>query len=269
MNDWKKIAARMRGDLDRADVSGRARRVAEFAIKATLMQGRTRVVLPNRAELCRLLKVGENHWQEVVAALESARIVKFTSAHEGWELLVFPDSAGWAVDWLYSRDEMAGFLSMLNRAPGQVQGELIEPPVSLNRTLAEVSAMNVQSPKPKAQTSQNGKSGVPEMGSRAVQVTSTQVKPASERTGKTGVQVQTNKLNESALFKRLEVFLGKSPFESDREDVVQWSGYWRFKVIKANPDKFDMCLRMLEGDVHEGREAAISRVAWLKDLLKR
>jgi len=34
--DYRKVAARMRADLDRADITGRARRLAEFCIKATL-----------------------------------------------------------------------------------------------------------------------------------------------------------------------------------------------------------------------------------------
>lgn len=149
--DWRGLAARMRGDMDRADLTGRARRLAEFTIKATLMAGRTRVVIPNRAELCRLLKIGKTHVAEVSAALRSARIVEVTETADGWELLVFPDSSQWDVDWLYAREEMTRFVSDLNRAAGQCQGELIEPDPSLNRTLAEVSAANAERP-----SSQNG-----------------------------------------------------------------------------------------------------------------
>lgn len=140
--DWRKLAARMRGDLDRADLNGRARRLAEFAIKATLMAGRTRVVIPNRMELCRLLNIGKNHVAEVMAALASSKILHVSENADGWELLVFPDSTQWDVAWHHSREEMAAFLADLNRAPGQCQGELIEPEPSLNRTLAEVSAQN-------------------------------------------------------------------------------------------------------------------------------
>lgn len=140
--EWRALAGRTRGALDRADLGDRARRVAEFAIKATLMQCRTRVVIPNRSDLCRLLRIGKNHVAEVVAGLESAGIVKFTATADGWELLVFPDADRWAVEWFYSRDEMSAYLDVINRAPGQVQGELIEPPPSLARVLAEVSAQN-------------------------------------------------------------------------------------------------------------------------------
>ena len=143
--DWRGLAARMRGDLDRADLNGRARRLAEFAIKATLMQGRTRVVIPNRMELCRLLKIGKNHVAEVLAALVSSRILHVSEMADGWELLVFPDSSQWVVDWTYSREDMAAFLAYVNQAPGQVQGDLLPAVPSLNRTLAEVSAENASS----------------------------------------------------------------------------------------------------------------------------
>lgn len=140
--DWRGIAARMRGDLDRADLNGRARRLAEFTIKATLMAGRTRVVIPSRMELCRLLKIGKTHVAEVSAALVSARILQIKEVADGWELLVFPDSNHWDVEWNHTREEMTAFLSLINRAPGQAQGELIEPPPSLARALSEVSAEN-------------------------------------------------------------------------------------------------------------------------------
>ncbi len=140
--DWRGLAARMRGDLDRADLNGRARRLAEFAIKATLMAGRTRVVIPNRMELCRLLKIGKTHVAEVSAALVSSRILSVKENADGWELLVFPDSSQWDVEWNHTREDMAAFLAMINRAPGQAQGELLPPPPSLARTLAEVSAEN-------------------------------------------------------------------------------------------------------------------------------
>jgi hypothetical protein len=151
--DWRGCAARMRGDLDRADLTGRARRLAEFAIKATLMNGRTRVVIPNRMELCKLLKIGKTHVAEVSTALVSARILQIKEMADGWELLVFPDSSGWDVEWTYTREEMTAFLSYVNRAPGQCQGELIEPSPSLARTLAEVSAENSMRP---AVSYQNG-----------------------------------------------------------------------------------------------------------------
>ena len=169
MTDWKRIAARMRGDLDRAAINGRARRLAEFGIKATLMRGRTRVVIPNRADLCRLLKIGANHVAETVAELQAAAIIQVTELADGWELLVFPDATGWRVQWIYLRHEMDSFLSYLEQAPGQAQGELLEPEAgstrgpSLARALAEVSAeavgrtSNIQHP--------TSKKGVPKMGS--------------------------------------------------------------------------------------------------------
>ena len=150
----------MRGDLDRADLSGRARRLAEFAIKATLMQGRTRVVIPNRQRLCDLLKIGKNHVAEVLAALVSSRILSVKEIADGWEMLVYPDASGWDVEWMYGREDVAAFLAMLNQAPGQAQGEFIEPEPNLARTMAEYSAE-------KSASSQNGNrrtADVPKMG---------------------------------------------------------------------------------------------------------
>ena len=82
---------------------------------------------------------------EVSAALVSARIVAISEKADGWELLVFPDSSQWNVEWTYTREEMTAFLSYINRAAGQCQGELIEPAPCLVRTLAEVSAENASS----------------------------------------------------------------------------------------------------------------------------
>lgn len=158
--DWRSLAARMRADLDRCDLTGRCRRLAEFTVKVTLAAGRTRVVIPNRMELCRLLHIGKTHVAEVSAALVSARIVQITVCADGWELLVFPDSSQWNVDWLYSREEMARFVAGLNGAPGQCQGELIEGPPSLDRTLAVVSAEN-------SAGYQNGNPRVTKMGTTA------------------------------------------------------------------------------------------------------
>jgi hypothetical protein len=155
----------MRGDLDRAVINGRARRLVEFVIKATLMQGRTRVVIPNRAALCRLLKIGQNHVAETVAELETAAILEVTEVLDGWEILVFPDCARWRCPWIYLREEMATYLAQLEQAPGQAQAELIEPEPSLSAALAEVGAEAVMG---KSGTSRFGKSALPVLGSRAV-----------------------------------------------------------------------------------------------------
>lgn len=154
--DWRGMAARMRADLDRADLNGRARRLAEFCVKATLGCGRLRVVIPHRQRLCELLKIGKNHVAEVSAALVSSRILAVTEVADGWEILIYPNSAMWAVDWIYERDEMAAFMAYVNQAPGQCQGELLSADKTLRAALAEVSAERVDSRMLIVDSSQNG-----------------------------------------------------------------------------------------------------------------
>ena len=176
--DWRGMAARMRGDLDRADLTGRARRLAEFAIKATLMAGRVRVVIPNRMALCRLLQIGKNHVAEVSASLESSQILKVTESADGWELLVFPDSSKWSVDWTYSREAMSAFLVEINNAPGQCQGELLER-VNLSQTLAEVSAQNALRGATSSQNGNQPSAAVPETGTARPLFKQLEVKPSN------------------------------------------------------------------------------------------
>ena len=212
--DWRKVAARMRGDLDRADLNGRARRLAEFAIKGTLMAGRTRVVIPNRMELCRLLKIGKNHVAEVLAALVSSRILAVKEIADGWELLVFPDSAQWDVEWLFAREEMTAFLSDLNRAPGQCQGELIEPLPDLNRTLAEVSAERASS-----QNGNHAERGCSQNGNRKTPANGGGVP-------KMGTALLTSKLKES----KIESF---EYFDSLKGAVMAIEGTDEWKAVEG------------------------------------
>lgn len=69
--------------------------------------------------------------------------------------------------------------------------------------------------------------------------------------------------------KRLETLLASSPHASDREDMKAWGGHWRVRVVRADAAKFAAVLRIVEGDIKDGREARKSRAAWIKDLLKR
>jgi hypothetical protein len=270
MIDWKRTAARMRGDLDRADVTGRARRLAEFAIKATLMRGRTRVVIPKRADLCRLLKIGANHVAEVVAELDAAGIVQVKALDEGWELLVFPDFGGWRCKWLYMREELGEFLTALERAPGQAQGELIEPEPCLAKALSETSAENVS-------TSHFGNSrpaGLPILGtpcaSRASvsceasieQLNGEQLSPTLIPTVKER-RLQLSAAQEHEAMNRLRSFVGEA-------DVQQWGGDWRKNWLRADPEKFLAALDTLIAEEKAGMfTARKSKGAALKDLIRR
>ena len=257
--DWRRLAARMRGDLDRADVSGRARRLAEFAIKATLMRGRTRVVIPRRADLCRLLKIGANHVAEVVAELEAAGIVTVSASAEGWELLVFPDFGGWRCKWLYMREELGNFLTALERAPGQAQGELIEPEPCLARALSEVSAEN-------ARTSQNGNSrpaGLPLLGTSRASVNCEAINEQSNSEQLSPSSKQLTRDAENRIMERLRGFVGAA-------DVEQWGGDWRKNWVRRHPAKFSTALDILVAEAASGEFVANkSRGAALKDLCRR
>lgn len=215
--DWKGMAARMRGDLDRADLTGRARRLAEFAVKATLMAGRTRVVIPNRAELCRLLKISKTHVAEVLAALQSSRILSVKEEADGWEVLVYPDSTGWAVDWVYERAEMTGFLSGLNQAPGQCQGELIEPPPSLARAMAETSAEN-------AASSQNGNRPF------NLKVKDSKESKALSFESLKGAVIAIEGADEQHAMRGVEQVLGEPTMLNDGG---KWRNRWRFNKSKV------------------------------------
>lgn len=150
------VAGRVRADLDRAEIGGRARRLAEFAVKVTLALGRTRVVIPNRQRVCDLLKIGKNHVAEVICALETARIVRIKDVADGWELLFFADPQQWLVDWIYQRDEMAAFITELNRAAGQAQTDFGEsevsfepdPDIDRERAAVAVNEPRTTSPRP-------------------------------------------------------------------------------------------------------------------------
>ncbi len=264
--DWRGLASRMRGDLDRADLNGRARRLAEFAIKATLMAGRTRVVIPNRMDLCKLLQIGKTHVAEVSAALVSSRILSVKENADGWELLVFPDSSQWDVEWNHTREEMAAFLAMINRAPGQAQGELIEPPPSLARTLANTSAENSAS-------YQNGNRP-------PAPVTKMVTLPMAPRLA-TPLAVNSKTVHSITALKQLgsEQLTGPVPNENevmDRlkllvgvMDVEQWGGDWRKNWLRKHPRAFTNAIETLISERKEGWQPKKSVGAALKDLTKR
>jgi hypothetical protein len=246
----------MRSDLDRSVLTGRARRLAEFAIKATLMRGRTRVIIPNRAELCRLLKIGKNHVAEVVQELDGAAVIQFTEVADGWELLIFPDSNGWRVQWIYLRHELDTFLSDLERCAGQAQGELLEAEPRLAPLLAEVSAENTAA----GCGSQNGNHAVPKMGTRPLTVNSEHVHSVTAI--KQLSSEQLTREDEAEAMDLLRSFVGD-------EDVKLWGGDWRKNWLRRHPRAFTAALRTLIEESRSGWAPRRSRGAALKDLTRR
>jgi len=145
--DFRRIAARMRAELDRAasalvsfedatgkrcwseaKLAGRPKELAELVVKATLMRGRWQVVLPGLEEFGAQVGIGKNHIRGVFHVLECARMVDLARGKEGWTLTIFPHSGEWqGVTWRYEEKALLAYLAALDRAPGQVQGELLPP----------------------------------------------------------------------------------------------------------------------------------------------
>ena len=258
--DWPRLAARTRGNLDRAALNGRPRRLAEFVIKCTLMKGRTRVVIPKRSDLCRLLKIGANHVQEVVDELESAAILKFADVNDGWEILIFPDCAGWRCKWLYLPAELADYLRVVELTPGQSQGELLEPAPCLGRVLAEVSAENAAASAP----------ALPKMGSRELPVNCEASKKQLNREQLIPTVNQITGKDEAFLLGRIS--RGIAQFhgpEVSHLDMINYGGNWRVAWVRRYPTELAKALDTLEEEAKTGWQPYNSFGAALKDLTLR
>jgi hypothetical protein len=212
------------------------------------MRGRTRVVIPKRAALCRLLKIGANHVAEVVAELDAAAIVQVKALDEGWELLVFPDFGGWRCKWLYMREELGDFLTALERAPGQAQGELIEP----EPCLAKAPILGTPCA---SRASVNCEASIEQLNGE--QLSPTLIPTVKER------RLQLSAAQEHEAMNRLRSFVGEA-------DVQQWGGDWRKNWLRADPEKFLAALDTLIAEEKAGMfTARKSKGAALKDLIRR
>lgn len=163
--EWKKMAAQMRGELDRSKISRTQARVLEVLIKATLMRGRQSVIIPRLEDLGAVLLLSKGKLSEVFngqgtgsarqpgLGMNGFRMVTvreltpvecrerqlaFGAAH----YTVMPDATQWAVDWVYEVQAMQMFLQGLDAVVGQVQGTLFLPEMTLTEARAEVSAEN-------------------------------------------------------------------------------------------------------------------------------
>lgn len=279
--DWKKVAGRMRAELDRAALNERPRRVLVALIRLTLMQRRAVVVLPDRDVLCGVVGIGKTHMAEVWERIEGTRVATFRKVELGWECVVNADSSQWAVEWAWSRDSWTRFAEFIERVPGQAQGSLLEPDPSITKTMAELAAEAAagEGREARGESYQNGNwkppsvtklvTGQREPG-RTVPVNSSTVSPALYKADKAGELLNRgDKETEAALFGNLKRILESSPFESDRQDLAAWGGHWRVKHIRPDPDKFAAALRIVRSEIAGGAEAKKSRAAWIKDLLKR
>lgn len=257
--DWKRAAARMRAELERADLNDRARAVAAWAIRPTLLRGRSRVVIPNRAAVCGVLGISTKHMAEVIKELAEAGVLTLREVHEGWELLVYPDAAMWSVRMKWERGQMDALLRTIDDAPGQVQGELLDPEPCLDRARSEVAAENA--------------ARVPNLGTSAPVTVNSKANPFTKQltSEQFTVHAQTA-LNESGLtltreaeaeaMDQLRQLVGNA-------DVEQWGGDWRKNWLRRYPRAFPAALATLLEESKAGWQAKKSPGAALKDLTRR
>jgi len=247
--DWRKAAAWVRGELDRSSLSGRARLLAEFFVKCTLMQGRTKVVIQNRQRVCGLLGISKSHVGEVVEELVGAGVVRFVEVHEGWELIFFPESLAWNVDWRYTRDQLAALLAEIERAPGQAQGEFLPEP-SLSAAVAEVQVERFPKREPAARAGEAVSPRSPLLTVHSL--TAPRQLDGEQLTGE----------RERDLMARTEALVGA-------DDMRQWGGDWRKNWVRKYPTEMAQALRILAQDKQTGWTPRVSPGAALKDLVRR
>lgn len=300
--DWRRVAARMRAELDRAatalvsftdaggkqcwqeaKLAGRPKELVELVVKATLMRGRWQVVLPKLDEFGEQVGIGKNHIRGVFHVLECARVVELERAEAGWTLTVFPHSGDWrGVTWRYEELALLAYLGELDRAPGQVQGELL--PVedvettarpAFTRATAEQSARKAQ------------ERAVPEMGTS---------QPSSSRngnrlgvSGEQGTVLPVSQLSQSPSSlkeqgNRENRETGKTVWRPVRgtpltppqrelldlvaellgeEQAREWGNDWVANYIRPMPDALGGALAELSLWRKEGREPS-RPVHWVK-----
>lgn len=252
--DWRRVAARMQRELDRADLGDRATRLARVLVSLTLAERRVEVLLTDRAELCRLLGIGENHIGGVFDLLAASGIASCARVAEGWRVRVFSDSASWRCEWHFEREALCAYLLGVNRAPGQVQGELWEPEPDLQRAKAEVD-VEAAGKFPKREVPEKGSSRVnretvlpASQLSRSSQHFEEAVKPGKLLNGEAreprrGVPFTPA---ERELLGRLRELLGD-------EQVRQWGGDWVANFIRPMPRALSVALDELESHQRAGK----------------
>lgn len=284
ITDWRRVAARMRAELERADLNERARALAAWCIRPTLLRGRVRVTIPNLAAVAAVLGIGKNHMAAVVAELASTGVASFKDVAEGWELLVFPDPSRWCVRWKWDRAAMDSLLRIIDAHPGQCHGELLEPEPCLAWALAETAAETAR--REDGRWKMEG-GVVPKMGTERVgcvnskpvtvhSVTAIKQLNSEQLTGsgggrKPGVQtadgaarpaLPLSREREAEAMDKLRRLVGEA-------DVEQWGGDWRKNWLRRYPREFLAALETLLEESATGWQAKRSPGAALKDLTRR
>jgi len=274
VSQWMQMAARVRGELDRADFTSRQRRLIQFLFWATLMKQRLSVRVPRLRVLEDVLGMNKAHLSLNLRQLVKMRVLQIKPLAEGGaEYVLLPDSTNWDVPWLYDRARFLGLMRDLDTCTNQVQEELLPPEPSLLAALAVISAegayRNAVRPVPESGTP------VPESGTGGVGgALNVQRLTASKEDFKE--QLNSERLNctefpnrerpkaarESNLMKRVARFVGE-------EDMKQWGGDWRKNWVRVRPLALEKALNILEDDMKHGWTATTSNAAALKDLAKR
>lgn len=253
--DWKKVAGRVRGELDRTSLNERPRRVLVALVRLTLMQRRTVVVLPDRDVLCGVVGIGKTHMAEVWERIEETRVASFKKVEMGWEVVLNADSSQWAVEWVWSRESWTAFAEMIERVPGQSQGSLLAPDPSITKTIAEMSAETV--------SYQNGNSKPPDVTKLVTrdleQGKSTPLKAFNVQGSKPCTKLSDfEPLSESGLMERCWELFGE-------QIMAAYGGNWRIRA-RQNPGKLDRVLNDTVSAKKEGRiktiPAAYANDAW-------
>lgn len=272
--DWKRVAARMRAELERADLNERARAVAAWAIRPTLLRGRSRVVIPNRAAVCGVLGISTKHMAEVIQELAAAGVLTLREVHEGWELLVYPDAAMWSVRMKWERNQMDALLRTIDDAPGQVQGELLDAEAvsnrgpCLDRARAEVAVANV------AHVPDLGTSMVAQGGIVPLRVSEfrsskpyTKLLTPELSKGRTAPNPPTPSPSREGNVSEAEVVARCAELFGEKM-MVNWGGAWRNRH-RQNPDKLKRVLDAVAEDMRTSTVPIRNPSGHANDLWKR
>lgn len=257
--EWRKVAGQMRADLDRAALNENPRLVLAVLIKATLMKGRTSVVLPDRESLCALLGIAKQHMKRVWEEIETARIATFRKVELGWECILVADASQWACDFIYTREQVNQWVAFVDRVPGQAQAVLLAPEPNLRQALAETAAESASNKKCYPPP--------PVSGPPVTKLVTPQPADAN-RLPLNAFKVQGSKpdpklldiepLTENNLVDRCRLLFGPKIMEV-------YGGNWRLRA-RENPGKLDRVLNDTAAAQKEGRiktvPAAYANDAW-------
>lgn len=299
ITDWRRVAARMRAELDRAasasvsfhtadgkrewnpvKLAGRPKELAELVVKATLARGRWQVVIPELAKFGEQVGIRDTHIRGVFHVLECARIVELERGERGWTLTVFPHSPEWlGVTWRYEEKSLLDYLAALDRAPGQVQAELFDAGEVETTAAPAFTRARAESASAQASSSRNGNQfpkrepeAVPETGtgSRAVNsktvLLSSQLSQSSqlsEEAVKPGKPLNSEPRRGVPLTSEQRGLMERLKLALGAEQMQQWGGDWLANYVRPMPRALAVALDELRLKEQQG-EPVNRPVHWLK-----